>query len=171
MFLWQDTGREWSPLSLHSFSFLLPLPGRLAQALQLLPTLFEGHDYHAQNVVFVIFFSIMVYSGCRIQFSVLYSRTLLLTHHHISLRLLIPISQSFPPLITSPLAITSLFSVSVSLFLFCRQALLCRILDSTFKRYHMVFVLLLLTYFTQYVSLQAHPSCYKRHYFILFMAE
>ena len=51
-------------------------------------------------------------------------------------------------LLTSPLANTSLFSMSLSLFLFCREVHLCRILDSTYKWYNMVFVFLCLTYFT-----------------------
>ena len=45
---------------------------------------------------------------------------------------------------------------------------LCHILDSTYKQYYMAFVLLFLTYFTQY--LQVHPYCCKWHSF-LFMAE
>ena len=52
----------------------------------------------------------------------------------------------FPPPFL--LATTSLFSISESLFLFCRQVHLCHILDSTFKWYHMIFVFLFLTYFT-----------------------
>ena len=52
---------------------------------------------------------------------------------HNSLHLLIPNSQSFPPPLTPPpLATTSLFSMSVSLFLFCRYVHLCHILDSTY---------------------------------------
>ena len=46
----------------------------------------------------------------------------------------------------SPLATTSLFSISLSLFLFCTCVHVCRILDSTCKWY-MVFVVLFLTYF------------------------
>ena len=41
----------------------------------------------------------------------------------------------------SPLATTSLFSMSVSLFLFCRWAHLCHILDSMCKRYLSHFIL------------------------------
>ena len=40
----------------------------------------------------------------------------------------------------SPLATKSLFSMSVSLFLFCRWVHLCHILYCTYKWYHMVFV-------------------------------
>ena len=43
----------------------------------------------------------------------------------------------------SPLATTSLFSVSGSLFLFCRWVRVCHILDSTSKGYRMVFVFFL----------------------------
>ena len=50
-----------------------------------------------------------------------------------SLPLLIPSSQSFSPSFLSPLAITSLFSVSVSLFLLHRYINLCPILHSTCK--------------------------------------
>ena len=49
-----------------------------------------------------------------------------------------------PP--SSPLAITSLFSMFVSLFLFCRYVHLCHILDNTYKWCYMVFDLLFLTY-------------------------
>ena len=47
-------------------------------------------------------------------------------------------SQSVPPLFPSHLAATSLFSMTVNLFLFCRSISLCHILPSTYKRYHMV---------------------------------
>ena len=60
----------------------------------------------------------------------------------------IPISQFIPPPL-SPLVTISLFSTSVTLFLFCK--FICNIfLDSTYKRYHMIFIFLCLTYFTQY---------------------
>ena len=116
---------------------------------------------HIQTFFFLIFFSIRVYHRI-IQFPVLYSRTLLFIHPiYNSLPLLIPDSQSFPPTPSSPLATTSLFSMSVSLFLFCRQVHLCHISDSTYKCYYMVFIFLFLTYFTQYDNLQLHPCCCK----------
>ena len=67
-------------------------------------------------------------------------------YKYYSLFLLIPNLHSFPcsPLL-SPLATTNLFSMSMSLFLFCRYVDLYHILDSTFKWYHMVFVFLFLT--------------------------
>ena len=40
--------------------------------------------------------------------------------------------------------------------------------SSTYKRYHMIFVFLCLTYFTQYDKLQVHPCCCRWHYFVLF---
>ena len=84
------------------------------------------------------FFSILVYHRI---LHVLYSRTLLFIYPiYTSLHLLISSSQSFPPLLLSLLATTSLFCMSVSLFLFCRY--LCCILDSTYKCYHMVFFFL-----------------------------
>ena len=50
----------------------------------------------------------------------------------------------------SPLVTISSFSKSVSLFLFCKYIHLYNFfLDSTYKRYHMVFLFLCLTYFTQ----------------------
>ena len=70
---------------------------------------------------FLIFFSIMVYH--RILNTVLYaiSRTLLFIHSiYNSLHLLTPNSYSIPPPTHTPLATTSLFSMSVILFLFCR---------------------------------------------------
>ena len=48
----------------------------------------------------------------------------------------------------SPLVTISLFSMSVSLFLFRKKVHLCRILDSTYKWYHMVLFFLFLTHFT-----------------------
>ena len=56
-----------------------------------------------------------------------------------------PIPSLLYPCPPRPLATTSLFSISVSLFLFCRYVDLCQILDS--KWYNMVFVFLFLTYF------------------------
>ena len=61
-----------------------------------------------------------------------------------SLHLLTPNSQSIPPSLPSPLASTRLFSMPVSLFLFCRYVHLHHILDSMYKWYHMVFVFLFL---------------------------
>ena len=64
------------------------------------------------------------------------SKTLLFIHPIYNiLPLLIPNSHSFPPLDPFPLATTSLFSISVSLFLFHRYVDLYRILDSTYKWY------------------------------------
>ena len=57
------------------------------------------------------------------------------------------------------LGTTILSEISCTLFVF---------LDSTYKRYHMIFVFLCLTYFTQYNNLYAHPCCCKWHYFVLF---
>ena len=58
-----------------------------------------------------------------------------------NLHLLTPNSHSIPPPLPAPLVTTGRFSVSVSLFLLCRKVHLCRILDSTYKWYHTVFVL------------------------------
>ena len=62
------------------------------------------------------------------------------------------------PHLSSPLATTSLFSMPVSLFLFCRKFYLCHILDSTYKRYHMVFVFLLLTSLSMMISSSIHVA-------------
>ena len=62
-----------------------------------------------------------------------------------NLLLLIPNSQSFPPS-PCPLGNSSLFSMSVSLFLFHREVHLCHISDSIDKWCHIVFVFLFLTY-------------------------
>jgi GT2 family glycosyltransferase len=40
--------------------------------------------------------------------------------------------------------------------------------DSRYKWYHMIFVFLCLTYFTQYENLQPHPCYCKWHYFLPF---
>ena len=55
------------------------------------------------------------------------------------------------------------FSFSHLFFDFCfLNRLICNIiLDSTCKPYHMIFLFLCLISFTQYVSLQVHPCCYK----------
>ena len=84
-------------------------------------------------------------------------------------------SLSLPP--SFPSATIRLFPKSVRLFLFCKQVHLYHFfLDSTCKGYHMLFLLLCLTYFTQYGALQKfvwsfpcgasgkEPACqYRRH--------
>ena len=66
---------------------------------------------------------------------------------HSSLYLLIPYSYlALPPSLFPPVT-TSLFCLSVSLFLFCYLHLLASFLDSTYKWYHTIFVSLHLTYF------------------------
>ena len=86
------------------------------------------------------------------------------------LQIIVCICQPQTPSLPSPhpLATITLFSMSVSLFLFCRQVHSSHILESTCKRYHMVFVFLFLAYFTQYDNLQVHPWSCKWHYFMLF---
>lgn len=68
-------------------------------------------------------------------------------------------SHSLP--LPSPLATTSLVSMSVSLFLSDRCAHLCYILDSIQKWHHTVFVSLCLTYFTRCETVPLHPCCSK----------
>ena len=72
----------------------------------------------------------------------------------------------------SPLITVNLFSMSVSLFLFCKHihnTFICIIfLDSTSKQCHMIFVFLSLACFTQYDNLQFLPCCCIWHYFILY---
>ena len=58
----------------------------------------------------------------------------------------------------------------MSLFLFHRWVHFCHNLDSTCKWYHMLFVFLFLTYFTQYDNLSVHSCCCKWHYFVLFFS-
>ena len=85
----------------------------------------------------------------------LYSRILLLIHSRWnSLYLLTPNSQSIPFPPPSLLATTILFSMSVSLSLFCILVHLCHILDSTYKWHHMVFVFLFLTSIVRTLSRQ-----------------
>ena len=98
-------------------------------------------------IFFFIFLSILVYYKIFNKLPVWFSRTLLFIHIiSNSLHLLIPNSQSIP---TPPpaMATTSLFSRSVSLFLFHRYVHLCHILDSTDNWYYSVFVFLFLTFF------------------------
>ena len=47
----------------------------------------------------------------------------------------------------SPMVTISLFSKSLSLFLFCKYVPLYHVLDSTSKHNHMIFIFLCLTYF------------------------
>ena len=75
----------------------------------------------------------------------------------------------------SPLATTSPFSMSVSLFLFCRWVHLCHILDSTYKWYHTVFVFLFLTSLSMKISRSIHvaanvpqPTLFLKKMFIYF---
>ena len=76
-------------------------------------------------------------------------------------KLLICRSPSFPPLVT-----VSSFSVSVSLFLFCKQIHLCHFLDSTYKWCTIVF--LCLTYFSYCANVWAqYPCCCAWHHFSL----
>ena len=72
-------------------------------------------------ILFLIYFLSRSITRDWIEFPVLYSRTSLLIHPKCnSLHLLTPNSQSIPLSPTSPLATTSLLSMSVRLFLFCR---------------------------------------------------
>ena len=93
---------------------------------------------------FFIFFSIMVYHRilnivpCAIQQDLVGYPTNKALYN--SLHLLTPASQSF--LCNPFLATTSLFSMSVSLFLFHRYVHLCHSSDFTYKWYHMVFSIL-----------------------------
>ena len=89
----------------------------------------------------------------------LQSRTSLLIHSKFnSLHLLSPNLQSIPPSPTSHLATTNLFSMSVSLFLFCKEIYLCHILGSTYKWYHRVFVFLFLTSLSMRMSSFIHVA-------------
>ena len=74
----------------------------------------------------------MVYHGTLNIAVYAYSRTLLfISSVYKSLHLAIPTSQSIPPPSPSPLATTSQFPISMSLF--HRSVHLCHILDSTYK--------------------------------------
>ena len=70
-------------------------------------------------ILFFIFFPFWLITGDSGQFPVLYSRTPFIHPVYNSWHLLIPNSQSFPLLPSLSLA-TSLFSMSMSRFLFCR---------------------------------------------------
>ena len=81
------------------------------------------------------------------------SRTLFFVHSICnSLHLLTPTSQSLPYIIRSLLATTILFSMSMSLSLFCRWIYLCHILDSNYKWYHIVFISFWLTSLSMIIS-------------------
>ena len=84
--------------------------------------------------VFFIFFSTIVYPRMLNIVPVLYSRALLPIHSICnSMQLPAPNFQLIPLQSPYPLTATSLFSVSESLFLLCRQVHLCHILDCTYK--------------------------------------
>ena len=102
---------------------------------------------------FLILFSIMVYPRRLDILPCADSSTLLsILSKCNNLHLLTSDSQSIPLSPPSPLATTSLFSMSVSLFLFCRWVNLCRILDSTYKWHCMVLVFLFLSSLSMIIS-------------------
>ena len=81
--------------------------------------------------ILFIFFSIMVYHKMLNMVPCAVGQDMLFSHSgHNSLHLLVPNSQPNLPFCWQSL---SLFSRSVSLFLFCRQVHLCLILDPTYK--------------------------------------
>ena len=92
---------------------------------------FFSYVHYEQNYVrlcFFMFFCVMVYHRVLNIIACVTQQILLFIHPtYNSLHLLIPNSQSFPPPPTFPLTVTSLFSMSVSLFLFHRQVRLCHI--------------------------------------------
>ena len=59
------------------------------------------------------------------------------------------------PISSSPLVTISLFSTSVTLFLFCKQVHLYHFLDSTYKQYHITFV----CFYYIFLSLAALGLC------------
>ena len=86
---------------------------------------------HTWTFSFFILVSLMVYYRILNIVPCAISRTLVFLHPtHNSLHLLIPNGQCFPPHPFSPLAIRSLFSMSVSLF--HREIHLCHIWDSIY---------------------------------------
>ena len=77
----------------------------------------------------------------------------------------IPISQfiPFPPSLGNYVCFHSCDSICFE------SKFICTIFkDSTYKQYHVIFVFLCLTYFTEYDNLWAHPCCCKWHHSILF---
>ena len=72
-----------------------------------------------------------------------------------SLHLLAPGNHTFIFYICNSISVLQISSFVPFFFFF---------LDSTYKQYHMKFVFLCLTYFTQYDNLQVH-SCCKIHHF------
>ena len=72
---------------------------------------------------------------------------------------LAPLAFSPIPLSISSLATTSLFSLSMDLFLFCYICSFAFFLDSTYKWKHTVFVFICHTYFTKHNTVQIHPYC------------
>ena len=103
-----------------------------------------------------------------IEFPVLYSRfSVVSCFIHSSVYMSIPISQFIPP--SFPPWYPYICSLRLC-FCFCfANKFICIIfLDSTYKRYYMIFIFLFLTYFTLYDSFWVHPRLCRWHYFIPF---
>ena len=82
----------------------------------------------------------------------------------------IPLVHPYPPLNLSPLVTISLFSNSVSLFLFCNKFICILFLDSMYKRYHMMFLFHCLTSLSMIISKSIHVAANGLASFF-FMAE
>ena len=92
---------------------------------------------------------------------------LYIAYLYLILYLLIPFPSLASLLTPSPRVTTRLFSVSMSLLLFCYTHLFY-FLDATYKWEYTVFVFLCLSYFTKPNTLQVHRSCCKWQDFTLF---
>ena len=103
---------------LHIFFFFL-VQEELTYNVVIIPAVQQSDSVIHIYTFFFIFFSIMVYHRkLNIVSCAFYSRTLLSVHSlYNSSHMLPPNSQSVPSPIPPPLATTSLFSMSVSLFL------------------------------------------------------
>ena len=107
-------------------------------------TLLFLHYIYLVFKIFIHYFKIYIHSknifsswyiqGHCIQFPMTYSRTLLSIHSKCNSFYILTLSSlSIPVPPFFPLATTSLFFMSMSLFLFWKQDYFCHILDSTYK--------------------------------------
>ena len=108
-------------------SFIIFIEGELIYSVVLISAI-QQKDLHTYMHSFLICFSLMVYSRISARVPCALQQDIHSVYN--SQYLLIPNTQCLPPPPPQQSQVCSLCS-DVSLFLFCRQVLLCHILDST----------------------------------------
>ena len=112
--------------------------------------------------ILIVFYAISIYGYYKLlsAFPVLYN-TSIEPILHTKIYVLLFFGPYIAPHHLSPLVITSLVSIYVSLLLFLIFTSLLKILDSTCKWYHTLFLILCLSYFTWHNAFQAYSCCCK----------